>query len=287
MLAEVEEYFSSWSREPGWKESCITAELELQISTTLKSLQRIETSFGTTLSSISHLGTNVVENYFSIVQSKIRYPNFFWICLYECSCMDWIDQGICNRPTIPHALPMIGARISTTIIKKEWHSWCRMYHLLPLLPRRRHSKRCIHSTKVALCFFQMLLISSKRISTGHWRVHQAIACSAIQMFKEAPVAERSTLQDKSNSCSKCSRYSSLLLISCWLSSIAGYSHCNFPDCLKTYHCYLGCLKKHIQVAHGGPQGKLQSNISLPTHLLQLMIQSQLRSLLLLSLMDNR
>lgn len=77
MLAEVEEYFSSWSREPGWKESCITAELELQISTTLKSLQRIETSFGTTLSSISHLGTNVVENYFSIVWSKIRYPNFF------------------------------------------------------------------------------------------------------------------------------------------------------------------------------------------------------------------
>jgi hypothetical protein len=52
MLAEVEEYFSSWSREPGWKESCITAELELQISTTLKSLQRIETSFGTTLPSL-------------------------------------------------------------------------------------------------------------------------------------------------------------------------------------------------------------------------------------------
>jgi len=80
-LIQVESFFSSWSSDPQWKDFSITSELEVQISTSLKSLQSIgsayEKVFGVPLPHISYFGTNIVENYFSIIRSKIRYPNFF------------------------------------------------------------------------------------------------------------------------------------------------------------------------------------------------------------------
>jgi hypothetical protein len=86
-IATLKSYFEEWKKEDNPEYNFITIDLFTQITTSLRGFSKLienkESSVNLKFSSI--LGTNIVENYFSIIRGKIMYPN-----LWEYAC-------VCNR----------------------------------------------------------------------------------------------------------------------------------------------------------------------------------------------
>ena len=82
-------FFTEWRAENGSGKSFISDDLYQQILTTVASFEyffypRSEPGDEENIVCTSILGTNIVENYFSIVRAKILYPN-----LWEYACVSY------------------------------------------------------------------------------------------------------------------------------------------------------------------------------------------------------
>ena len=77
LLQLVLNYFTKWQKQP--KFSSITTQLYKMIQTSILSLIKLQEFYQTkylkALQKISIFGTNIVENFFSIIRQKVRYPN--------------------------------------------------------------------------------------------------------------------------------------------------------------------------------------------------------------------
>lgn len=97
LITELKNYFLNHKSNETW----ITKDVENMLQITLTNL---ETRFNTNPSpSISYLGTNIVENFFSVIRSKILYPNFyeFSIVYYKA----WVElvKIFTKNPPIPYS----------------------------------------------------------------------------------------------------------------------------------------------------------------------------------------
>ena len=82
-------FFTDWRSQNGGGKSFISDDLYLQILTTVASFElffqpKLELGDEENIVCTSILGTNIVENYFSIVRAKILYPN-----LWEYACVSY------------------------------------------------------------------------------------------------------------------------------------------------------------------------------------------------------
>jgi hypothetical protein len=83
-VEELKKYFADWKKEDIPEYNFITTDLFGQISTTLDGFSQLfsDKTSSINLSFTSILGTNIVENYFSIIRGKVMYPN-----LWEYACV--------------------------------------------------------------------------------------------------------------------------------------------------------------------------------------------------------
>jgi hypothetical protein len=85
-VGEFLNYLKTWKE--GYPNHFITTPAYKAILVTLESLQKFcefyKSKTGLTVDNISFLTTLMVENFFSIIRSKIRYPNYWqYVCLYR------------------------------------------------------------------------------------------------------------------------------------------------------------------------------------------------------------
>lgn len=86
-LSEVNNYFSSWHSNPSFREHFVTRNFMMALRTTLKSFQAMCEEFngiyGCPLQVSSIFQDIIVENSFSIIQRKCRYPNLWQYEIYQ------------------------------------------------------------------------------------------------------------------------------------------------------------------------------------------------------------
>jgi hypothetical protein len=84
-LKSIQQYFQTWHDDNNYRRNFISTELFNALTTTINNFLNFGSYYQTVHSSplrlTSILGTNVVENYFSIIRRKIKYPNFWEYCL--------------------------------------------------------------------------------------------------------------------------------------------------------------------------------------------------------------
>ena len=102
-LETVYQYFSNWNTSKQKKEHFITEELFKMITISLNSLKTLRSRliilFKKEPSLISILGTNIVENFFSTIRSKCRYPSLWdYSIVYNRAWIELVKQNAIDCP---------------------------------------------------------------------------------------------------------------------------------------------------------------------------------------------
>jgi DNA polymerase III epsilon subunit-like protein len=101
---QLKEYFQKWRFENAAGKTFISDDLYKQILSTLESfdfffLPKPEPGDEENIVFTSILGTNIVENFFSIIRAKILYPNFWeYACVAQHAYLELVKKFMVDRP---------------------------------------------------------------------------------------------------------------------------------------------------------------------------------------------
>ena len=176
---ELKDYFTSWKRTRGIK-ACnfISKDLYDQAIHTLQSTITFlgDEDLRAGLTSTSILGTNIVENFFSLIRAKLRFP-----CLWEYACLlnrSWLE--LMKRFNIDRKYSLPGTQLS-----------------------RPRSLKYNDQTGVSFCDEDLLFLSqlnSIQISPDVERPSDAAILEAIDLCKRYPCS-RMKLTTRQKTCS--------------------------------------------------------------------------------------